>query len=92
MVSNGRTGTIPDAAQDSDGDMFTDLAELTGDGMGGGFGDPNDPMVGPGQFECPTGPTPEYGCARIAPESGKPDRWALLVSLLPALLLLRRRG
>jgi hypothetical protein len=85
MVTSGRLGTIPDATQDSDGDGYPDLQELQE------FGDPNDPLVGPGQFECPAGASPEYGCVRIARGPSVPDGWALLAAALPALLLWRRR-
>lgn len=90
--TSGKPLPLPMNNVDSDMDGVSDLAELTGDGMGGGMGDPNDPMIGLGQFECPTGPEPEYGCARIAPAPATHDRWALLLSLVPALLLLRRRS
>jgi hypothetical protein len=90
MYSQQKVGSLPDPQQDSDMDGVTDLAELTGDGMGGGYGDPNDPLVGLGDFECPTGPLPEYGCARIS-RGVATDHWALLAALLPGLLLLRRR-
>lgn len=85
MYTNARLGTIPDATQDSDGDGATDLNELEN------FGDPNDPAVLPGQFECPTGPTPEYGCARIAPAAPNSGAAAATLGVLGALFLLRRR-
>lgn len=86
MLANNRLGSVPAPEQDSDGDTFTDLQELQENG------DPNDPLVGPGQFECPTGPLPEYGCvARVSPNPLHRDGWALALSFLPALLLFRRR-
>jgi MYXO-CTERM domain-containing protein len=85
MFTNSRLGTIPDATQDSDMDGAPDLTELQQ------FGDPNDPMVLPGQFECPTGPTPEYGCARISPTAPSSAGASATLTALGALLFLRRR-
>jgi hypothetical protein len=90
LYTGGHAGSLPEPAQDSDMDGVTDLAELTGDGMGGGFGDPNDPTVLLGGFECPTGPSPEYGCARIAPGARKLDPWGLLAALALVVFVRRR--
>jgi hypothetical protein len=86
MIGNSRTGMLPDPAQDSDGDGATDLVELQE------FGDPNDRMILPGQFECPTGPTPEYGCARIAPEAPSNAAAVMTFAAFTAFFLLRRRA
>lgn len=72
----------PDPLMDSDGDGFTDVQELQE------FGDPNDPMVGPGQFDCPGA---DYGCARIAKPPVRSDALTWGAGLLVALLLTRRR-
>jgi uncharacterized protein (TIGR03382 family) len=85
MLSNGRLGTIPDAAQDSDMDGATDLVELQE------FGDPNDPLIGPGQFECPSGALPEYGCAITAPAPSNTIGTLTLGAFAASLLLRRRR-
>lgn len=90
-IEGMKTGSIPDPTQDSDLDTFSDIAELTPDESGKFVGDPNDASVGPGQFPCPTGPEPEYGCARVAAAPVKGHGWALAAALLPALVLWRRR-
>ncbi|HEX2730027.1 MAG TPA: hypothetical protein VHM70_00425 [Polyangiaceae bacterium] len=56
------TGGLPPADVDSDGDGFKDLDELKN------VGDPNDPMVGPGEAVCPE--EVEYGCIGSKPGAG----------------------
>lgn len=85
MSTAGRLGTIPDAVQDSDKDGATDLVELTQ------FGDPNDPMVGPGEFECPSGAKADYGCARVSTQAPHSTTWQWLAAGLVSLLFIRRR-
>jgi hypothetical protein len=82
---SGRPRPLPDGDADADRDGFSDLAELMG------MGDPNDPAIGPGQFECPVGAEPEFGCARIAQRAPRTDDWSLALGFAVALLIARRR-
>ncbi len=84
MYSKRYVGGLPPPELDSDMDGYTDLAELED------FGDPNDPMVGPGEGECPN--QPEYGCLTMAHHASRGSSvstWPLL-ALLGALVLRRR--
>lgn len=85
MIANSRLGTIPDAAQDSDADGSTDLVELQE------FGDPNDPMIGPSQFSCPSGPSAEYGCLTVSAHAPSNGTWQFSALAIAGLLFLRRR-
>jgi hypothetical protein len=62
MASTQRFGQAPPADTDSDKDGFKDLDELENQG------DPNDPMVGPGEAKCPE--VADYGCIGSKPGSG----------------------
>jgi hypothetical protein len=84
MLGNMREGQLPTETMDSDMDGFTDLEELRE------FGDPNDPLVGPDEGECPN--QPEYGCLTIAHRAERrslESAWAGL-AVLGAMLLRRR--
>lgn len=84
MYGTGRVGMLPDPAQNSDGDGATDLAELEQ------FGDPNDAMIGPGEFVCPTGPAAEFGCLRVSAHAPG-STWQCLGLAIAGLLFLRRQ-
>lgn len=69
---------------DTDGDMASDIEEISGGG------NPNDPAVLPGGFEPPV--QPEYGCVgTIAGGKSSSDAAALAASVLVALALVFKR-
>lgn len=82
LTIKGRKGDAPDPTSDADLDGYSDVDELSN------FGDPSDPTVGPGEFECPGA---EYGCVRVAKQKPESDAWLMLSSLLVVIGLVRRR-